>query len=195
MDGRPRWAPRVPQNKIRRLYESDAAGMLDEELLDDVAYAIWERCRDIITVTEAHAGRVSCPSCEAILAQEDELICACGWRLAWADYHASYRRKQLHGGGAIGFFEEYVDGFERARAPRDKMLLIDRLLHRFHHELGERPSRVAAVNVIGGKMHDVAALLEDLARADDSNLAANRADYERNKARANRIWGKLGEPR
>ena len=39
---------RVPRHKIRRLYESDARGMLDEELLDDVGYGIYARCQDII---------------------------------------------------------------------------------------------------------------------------------------------------
>lgn len=32
------WEPRVPQHKIRRLYENDAAGIIDEALIDDVAY-------------------------------------------------------------------------------------------------------------------------------------------------------------
>ena len=35
----PRWAGRVPKWKIARLYENDATGVLDEELIDDVAYA------------------------------------------------------------------------------------------------------------------------------------------------------------
>jgi hypothetical protein len=54
-DGRSeiRWSPRVPQWKIQRLYESDAQGLLDEELLDDVGITLWLRCRDILTIHEA----------------------------------------------------------------------------------------------------------------------------------------------
>jgi len=34
VDGRIAWAPRVPRAEIRRLYASEAAGLLDEELCD-----------------------------------------------------------------------------------------------------------------------------------------------------------------
>ena len=30
-----KWSPRVPLQKIRLLYEKDAKGILDEELIDD----------------------------------------------------------------------------------------------------------------------------------------------------------------
>ena len=33
---KPRWAPKVPQHRIRRLYELDAQGLTDETLTDDV---------------------------------------------------------------------------------------------------------------------------------------------------------------
>src|SRR5689334_11807084 len=39
-----RWEPRVPGHRIRRLYETDARGIRDEALLDDVAYALYSRC-------------------------------------------------------------------------------------------------------------------------------------------------------
>ena len=58
------WAPRVPRRKIARLYEGEAAGLLDDELCDDVAWSIWERCCDILTVTRAHEGEATCPRCE-----------------------------------------------------------------------------------------------------------------------------------
>ena len=38
IDALPRWAPRVPQDKVRRLYETDARGIYDDELIDDVGY-------------------------------------------------------------------------------------------------------------------------------------------------------------
>ncbi len=54
------WSPRVPQQKIRLLYEKDAKGIIDEELIDDVAFSFFMRCQDIITVTDASQGRVKC---------------------------------------------------------------------------------------------------------------------------------------
>jgi DNA-directed RNA polymerase subunit RPC12/RpoP len=62
-DEKIRWARRVSREKIRRLYELDAQGILDEELLDDVGFTLLLRCRDIITIDEARSGRVKCPRC------------------------------------------------------------------------------------------------------------------------------------
>jgi len=45
------WAPPVSKEKIRRLYESDASGLRDDELLDDVGITLYLRCKSILTVT------------------------------------------------------------------------------------------------------------------------------------------------
>jgi hypothetical protein len=47
------WAERVSRRDIQRLYESDAQGMLDTELLDEVHYAIYARVCDMFEVREA----------------------------------------------------------------------------------------------------------------------------------------------
>jgi hypothetical protein len=65
-----RWSRRVLPAKIRRLYESDAQGMLDVELLDDVGYAIYVRCRDILEVSEARQGRVKCKRCGHVIQRQ-----------------------------------------------------------------------------------------------------------------------------
>ncbi|MGI6704943.1 MAG: hypothetical protein ACOX6S_01330 [Clostridia bacterium] len=41
---KPTWAPKVNPNKIRRLYQQDAKGILDDELLDDVGYSLYGSC-------------------------------------------------------------------------------------------------------------------------------------------------------
>jgi hypothetical protein len=88
-----KWSPRVPQWKIRRLYELDAQGILDEELLDDVGITLLLRCRDILTIHEAKRGRVKCPRCadqreRTIIervsqkgdARDEAIVCPeCGW--------------------------------------------------------------------------------------------------------------------
>ncbi len=40
-----RWAAPVRQDKIRRLYETDARGLTDEALIDDVGLALYLRCQ------------------------------------------------------------------------------------------------------------------------------------------------------
>ncbi|HEY3341750.1 MAG TPA: hypothetical protein VGK81_07020, partial [Anaerolineae bacterium] len=61
----PHWAPRVKQNLIRRLYETDARGIYDEELIDEVGYALLARCEAFIAAVEASRGKVTCPACGA----------------------------------------------------------------------------------------------------------------------------------
>ena len=106
----PRWAPRVPRYKILRLYENDALGLLDEELVDEVAYGFYARCRSILEVTEAAWGRIRCPACGATVMRESsdraaKLLCAgCGWSVEWGRYQDTFHRRQLVGGGATPFF-------------------------------------------------------------------------------------------
>src|SRR5512142_196383 len=57
------WSARVPPHKIQRLYDSDARGLLDEELLDDVGHALFARCVDILDISQAQRGKVKCPQC------------------------------------------------------------------------------------------------------------------------------------
>ena len=106
-DHRPfHWARRVAQQKIRRLYETDARGIVDEDLIDDVGYAMLARCESILIATRAHAGDVMCKGCRANIARREGgvaavLLCdACGWTSSWGEYHKSYKRQQLHGGAA-----------------------------------------------------------------------------------------------
>src|SRR5436305_3499491 len=105
-----RWAPRVNPHKIRRLYETDARGIVDEELIEEVGFALYSRCRSILAATEAHAGRIQCPRCGAIVAHNWDrravLQCgACSWRVRWGDYLKTYQDKHLHGGGAVAAFQ------------------------------------------------------------------------------------------
>ena len=86
------WAPRVSPNKIRRLYESEARGHLDETLLEDVMAALYLRCESIIDVFEARFdGIIKCPKCTNKFHREkkqnnDKMICPnCGWKCKWTD--------------------------------------------------------------------------------------------------------------
>ncbi|HXH21795.1 MAG TPA: hypothetical protein VNN10_07180 [Dehalococcoidia bacterium] len=167
-----RWAPRVPQALVRRLYESEAAGRLDEELLDEVGIALYARCDSILKATEAHRGRLECPACRAEIIdgrrdrfrrKEAPLSCgACGWATTWQAVLRTLQGKELVGGAAESYFRRYVEGYPRARFGRDKML-IDALLHEFHSSARFGDVRPAAVNVIEGRLRSVMAFLDELA--------------------------------
>jgi hypothetical protein len=165
---RPRWWPRVPQALVRRLYENDAEGIIDEDLIADVGTRLHQRCESILIVTEAHDGRAKCARCDAIIEhgwdKRATMRCpGCGWETTWGAYLKTYQDKQLHGGGALAAFQAYVDQYPRARGTKEQLLLIDRLIHAFHCELQAQPSRPAACNLIGGKIQEVAQFLDNLA--------------------------------
>jgi hypothetical protein len=170
-----RWAPRIRKHLIRRLYENDARGIVDEELIDEVASGLAARCASILEVHQAREGRVRCPRCaargiEASIERprdpDTPMQCAnCGWRTTWREYARSYKRRQLNSGGALGAFQEYVCRYEQARTPREKLLAIDAVIHAFHYSLRNEPdlpTRAAAVNLIDGHLADVLRFLDEL---------------------------------
>lgn len=171
---KPHWAPKVSQAKIHLLYERDAQGIIDLDLIDEVGWALWERCDSILIVTAAHNGHVLCPICGTVIERQnpwstDETVeCAkCGWHILWATYHQSYRHKQLFGANAVSIFESYHKVFPRARTAKEKMVLIDQLIHAFHIGLKEIGRPVAA-NLIEGSLTDVIYFLDKLTSGDAS---------------------------
>jgi hypothetical protein len=192
-----RWARRVEQSKIRRLYETDARGIVDEELIDDVGYAMLARCESILVATRASFGDVMCKGCRANIKRSEAgvstlLVCdTCGWTSTWGEYHKSYKRQQLHGGAATPAFEAFVARWPQARTPHDKLLAIDALVHACHVSLQHGvASRPAAVNVIEGTMGELLRFLNDLAYTDRSTpgLEATREQWRTSMTEGARWW-------
>jgi hypothetical protein len=163
----PVWAPRVKPLRIRRLYEMDALGACDEELLDEVVWGLRARCQSFLEADAAVKGQVRCPACAgaarhiAIMLRCD----ACGWECPLRAYLATIRNQQLSGGPEVAaFFQEFVSAFPLAAGAPQKMLLIDRLIHGFHHYLTSgRSRRPVAVNLIDGDLGFVITFLDQLA--------------------------------
>jgi len=122
----PRWAPRVHQMDIRRLYLLDAQGICDDDLFDEVGYELLARCKSFIAASQAHAGRAPCPICGQAVPHDGDkqalLHCdGCGWELTWGKYFATLQHKQLVGAEPVlTLFRDFVARFPRARTPQEK---------------------------------------------------------------------------
>jgi len=187
-----RWAPKVSQAKIWRLYQTDASGLVDEELIDEVGTALYARCRSVLLVSRA---QVECPRCHAVVtlgwghSEQDVALCPtpdCGWETTYGQYHTSWRHRDLIGTRAASAFQAFVDRYPQAHRPQDKVLLIDELIHAFHHGIvADLPHRSAANNLIEGSHRQVVALLDRLACEDESTAGIKeRQDEWREKMRA-----------
>ncbi len=157
--------------KIQQLYESEARAMLDEDLLDEIAYGLYVRCLSIMEVTRAHDTKtllVTCPVCSNKVKhrgwyEKDYIIrCDCGWSLPWTFYRKSYRGKQLTAGGSVPQITGYIEQFPLAKTSQQKMYLIDSLIHSFHWELQGNCTRPTARNFIYGNMNEIVTLLMTL---------------------------------
>lgn len=186
-----RWARRARPELIRRLYENDAAGIHDPDLINEVGYALLARCRSIVQVTRSEEGHVICPGCGGPIVHDREpetvLLCAhCGWTLPWLAYRRTYRKKKLYAPAAMGIIGAYLAEFPTARSPGEKMLAIDRLIHLFHAQDRKWPTAPVSKNLIEGNVQQVVALLNDLAYGPQSapELLQTRSLYRATLARS-----------
>ncbi len=158
----PQWAPPVPQHWIRQLYLLDAQGIVDAEWIDKVGFALYSRCDSFLTVNAAASGRVPCPRCGQIVPRAETLVCPCGWQVTWKAYHHTFQHKQLSGvEPVLTLFRDFTTKFPSTQDPRQKMFLIDQLIHGFHY-LHQNPTRPVAVNLIEGGLKSVVAFLDSL---------------------------------
>ncbi len=176
----PTWAPRLKQQQIQTLYENDAQGMCDQELLDEVGWGLYSRCKSFMAANEAVAGRLECPGCGTIVhhtRQPEEILhCpACGWELPWKEFFQTIQHKQLSGAApVIAIYQDFVDRFPRAADNREKMLLIDILIHAWHWNAHHGNTRAAGVNLIEGNYHQVIEFLDRLSYGPGSTPGASQ---------------------
>jgi hypothetical protein len=180
-----KWSPRIRPEKIERLYQSDAQGFQDDELCNDVGFRLYLRCQTIVMVSR---DQVTCPRCGMDFVIETSnkdtvTICptkCCGWGTTMQAYRQSWRKKRIWGARAVPVFEAYYDQFSPALPYKEKMVLIDRLIHSFHWSLEEdQPNRSAANNLIEGNHDQVVAFLDRLTGVDNKRKEAWRETKER----------------
>ena len=158
------YAPKLPVALIVRLYRSDALGARDADLIADVGWRLYARCQDVLMVSDS---RARCPECRTVfevlwISQSEQRAAACpgcGWRTTAGEYHASWRHRDLLGANGRAAFAAFVERFPGAADDRERMLLIDRLVHAVHTTGG-----LAARNLFEGRARRVLEQLDALAR-------------------------------
>lgn len=184
----PQWAPRLPKKIIHRLFMKDALGICDEELIDDVGYRLMMRCRSFIQANEAVHGKATCPVCSSIIShnklKDELLVCGCGWKLSWSDYFDTIQHKQLSGAEpVIVLFTKFATQFPLSRSYKEKMILIDEVIHGFHWYVKKNtPTRPVAINLIDGRLRDVIDFLDSLSYSKKSvpELSETKKVWEEN---------------
>lgn len=181
------WSKRLEKEKLKKLYLSDASGMLDCDLLRDVALTLYLRCLDIIAVRDARNGNVRCPECynnsgennyihlpDLSFAGREEyiLVCEkCGFSFTWKEFRYSYKGGQLNPGGAVPAFERYIKMYERNLEDRELMLEADRLIHEFHYYI-KKDGRVISLSAAEKENIDISD--PDPVRSASPNLIEGR---------------------
>ena len=177
-----KWHKRVPQEMIARLYRQSVSGICDDDLADEVGWALYGRCESIISVTNGFEKKwLVCPECGAEVALADGVFaCPCGFRASWEEFRASYKGKQLYAANALPVFLAYHGDFPRARSYGEKLICIDVLIHSFHiknsyhRELESYDpedetveiNRPVGANLIEGSLKEVVIFLDGLSGAD-----------------------------
>ncbi len=166
-DNRIRWAKKLPPQKLVKLYQSQACGIIDDDLLEDVGMYLYLRCESIIMVGKAE---LFCPKCRQrmsfVLNGEvgQEAACGeCGWHCSIQAFRESYRHRELWQGKALECFDTYFHAYPLAKAAGRKIILIDTLIHSFHMDAKlNLPNRGVGNNLIEGSLADVMTLLDSL---------------------------------
>jgi hypothetical protein len=180
----------VPQHKIRQFYLNDASGIYDDELIDELGYALLQRCESFLVANEAAQGRVMCPVCSTTIlhtGKNEAVLCCkqCGWEMVWEKYFGTFQHKQLYGAEPVlELFRNFVQRFPSAGSLPEKVLLIDALIHGYHWNQKYGYTRPVAINLIEGKLSDVITFLDSLSYGAQNTEGVQETHVE---------WVKKGE--
>jgi len=173
------WGKMVNRGDLLKLYQDEAKGLLDEELLDEVGYTLYARCVQAKQARELmEKSRILCLHCGAVLDADcikvagytpfskDNLPihCDCGYSYTYREYRRSCNAANMPGGRAAPIFERFAQKWPGCRDGAQKMMLIDWLIHECHVTLmsGEK-GRSVCVNLIEGSKKQISDLIMQLA--------------------------------
>ena len=166
-----KWSGKVSRSKLIALYQSEARGLVDEELLDEVGYTFYVRCKQARETRNClDKGEIICCYCNAINKAESYtglIRCQCGYYYTYREYRRSFRANNMPAGRATEIFDTFADKWELCKTSGDsneKMILIDGLVHECHVSvMTGGKGRSVCVNLIEGTLAQLRDMLEMLA--------------------------------
>jgi len=163
-----RWPPKVSRSKLVALYKGEAAGRLDEELLEEVGYAFFYRCKmGLETIAGMETGKMLCHHCNAVLqavSYTAPIACTCGESYTLREYRRSHHTANMPAGRAEPVFRAFEQKWPACRDADAKMLAIDWLVHECHVTvMSGDVGRSVCVNLIEGTKAQLRDMLEMLA--------------------------------
>lgn len=168
------WCKKVSRNSLLKLYRSDAKGIIDQELLDDVGYSFFARCKQAQdTRTCLQNGQLICHQCGAVLMPTSYtgiVFCSCGYGYTYREYRRSFHANNMPAGRATPIFDSFTMKWPGCKDSNDKMLLIDWLIHECHVSLmSGLEGRSVCVNLIEGTKQQISDLITKLAYGNNEN--------------------------
>lgn len=163
-----KWAEKVSRKNLQRLYQSDAKGIIDDELLDDVGFTFYVRCKQAKEVMELlEKGRILCHHCGTVIQAKsytEPIKCQCGYIYTYREYRRSCRAASMPAGRATPIFNDFIEKWPACKTAPQKMMTIDWLIHECHVTLmsGEK-GRSVCVNLIDGTLSQISDLINKLA--------------------------------
>ncbi|MDR0286402.1 MAG: hypothetical protein LBI03_01645 [Clostridiales bacterium] len=164
-----KWCKKVSRNDLLKLYQSEAKGIIDEELLDKVGYTFYIRCMQAKQTRELmEQGQILCLNCGGILSADfskdnQPIICECGYSYTYREYRRSCNTANMPGGRAAPIFEHFVKEWPICKDTSQKMMLIDWLIHECHVTLmSGLKGRSVCINLIEGTSKQISDLIMKL---------------------------------
>jgi hypothetical protein len=163
-----KWAEKVSRNKLIKLYQDEAKGLLDEDLLDDIGYTFYTRCKQARDTREhLEEGEIICHFCGAVHKAADYtalIACPCGNYYTYREYRRSCNSNNVPGGRATEIFKAFMDKWLRCKSVSEKMLAIDELVHECHvSAMTGVKGRSVCMNLVEGTLSQIKNMLEMLA--------------------------------
>lgn len=163
-----RWSKKTSRKSLQKLYDEDAKGIRDEDLLDEVGFSFYARCKQGKEVRDyLESGKLICHHCETVLSvvnYTDLVHCPCGYGYTYREYRRSFYANNLPAGRAIPIFDTFLVKWQDCRSYNDKMQLIDWLIHQCHVSLmSGAHGRSVCVNLIEGTKKQITDLILKLA--------------------------------
>ena len=163
-----KWCKKVSRSDLLRLYKGEAKGLIDEILLDDIGLTFYLRCKQAKEARECmDKGQIICHHCGVVLKVSGYSTitnCPCGYSYTYREYRRSCNAVNMPGGRAEPIFDNYLKKWQGCRTTKDKMFLIDWLIHECHVTLmsGEK-GRSVCINLIEGTLKQLYELIMKLA--------------------------------